>query len=151
MCLFSASLSSSSPFSGQALSVFLSFLHHQNRSLGCPRFSQGYLGKSCCCHIYRFPLVAQRVNTLPTMQEPGSLPGSGSSPGEGDGNLLQYSCLEKSMGKGAWRRLQSISIVCDPSSLDPSCFAFLQPCLDKDVVSVLSSIFSYLDDYMEGF
>ena len=27
----------------------------------------------------------------------GSIPGSGKSPGEGNGNLLQYSCLEKSM------------------------------------------------------
>ena len=29
-------------------------------------------------------------------------PGSGRSPGEGNGNLLQYSCLENSMGRGAW-------------------------------------------------
>ena len=27
--------------------------------------------------------------------DPGSLPGSGRSPGEGNGNPLQYSCLEK--------------------------------------------------------
>ena len=32
----------------------------------------------------------------------GSLPGSGSSPGEGHGNLLQYSCLENLMDSGAW-------------------------------------------------
>ena len=31
-----------------------------------------------------------------------SFPGSGRSPGVGNGNLLQYSCLENSMGKGAW-------------------------------------------------
>ena len=30
-------------------------------------------------------------------------PGSGRSPGEGNGNPLQYSCLENSMGRGAWR------------------------------------------------
>jgi len=29
----------------------------------------------------------------------GSIPGSGSSPGVGNGNLLQYSCLEKSQGQ----------------------------------------------------
>ena len=29
-------------------------------------------------------------------------PGSGRSPGEGNGYLLQYSCLEKSMNRGAW-------------------------------------------------
>ena len=31
--------------------------------------------------------------------DPGSSPGSGRSPGEGNGNPLQYSCLEKSYGQ----------------------------------------------------
>ena len=35
--------------------------------------------------------------------DPGSIPGSGRSPGEGNGNPLQYSCLENSMDRGAWR------------------------------------------------
>ena len=34
--------------------------------------------------------------------DPGSIPGSGRSPGEGNGNPLQYSCLENSMDGGAW-------------------------------------------------
>ena len=33
----------------------------------------------------------------------GSVPGSGSSPGEGNGNPFQYSCLENPMDRGAWR------------------------------------------------
>ena len=33
----------------------------------------------------------------------GSVPGSGRSPGEGNGNPLQYSCLENSMNRGASR------------------------------------------------
>ena len=33
----------------------------------------------------------------------GSIPGLGRSPGEGNGNSLQYSCLEKSMDGGAWQ------------------------------------------------
>ena len=33
----------------------------------------------------------------------GSIPGSGRSPGEGNGNPLQYSCLENPMDRGAWR------------------------------------------------
>ena len=33
--------------------------------------------------------------------DPGSIPGLGSSPGEGHGNPLQYSCLENSMARGA--------------------------------------------------
>ena len=32
----------------------------------------------------------------------GSIPGSGRSPEEGNGNLLQYSCLENPMDRGAW-------------------------------------------------
>ena len=32
----------------------------------------------------------------------GLIPGSGRSPGEGNGNTLQYSCLENSTERGAW-------------------------------------------------
>ena len=32
----------------------------------------------------------------------GLIPGLGRSPEEGNGNLLQYSCLENSMDRGAW-------------------------------------------------
>ena len=32
----------------------------------------------------------------------GSIPGSGRSPGEGNGNPLRYSCLENPMDGGAW-------------------------------------------------
>ena len=41
----------------------------------------------------------------------GSIPGSGRSPGEGNGNPLQYSCLENSMDRGVWRGyLQSMEL-----------------------------------------
>ena len=33
----------------------------------------------------------------------GSIPGSGRSPGVGNGNPLQYSCLGNSMSGGAWQ------------------------------------------------
>ena len=45
-------------------------------------------------------LVAQMVKHLPTVQETWAqslIPGSGRSPGGGNGNLLQYSCLENPM------------------------------------------------------
>ena len=35
----------------------------------------------------------------------GSIPGSGRSPGEGNGNPLQYSCLENPMDRRAWRAI----------------------------------------------
>ena len=34
--------------------------------------------------------------------DPGSIPGLGRFPGEGNGNPLQYSCLENSMGYNPW-------------------------------------------------
>ena len=35
-------------------------------------------------------------------REVGLIPGSGRSPGEGNGNSLQYFCLENSMDRGTW-------------------------------------------------
>ena len=35
--------------------------------------------------------------------DPGSIPGWGRSPGEGNGNPLQYSCMGNPMDRGAWR------------------------------------------------
>ena len=35
-------------------------------------------------------------------RDTGLIPGSGRSPGEGNGNSFQYSCLEKPMDRGAW-------------------------------------------------
>ena len=37
--------------------------------------------------------------------DPGSIPGSERSPGEGYGNTLQYSCLENSMDRGVWQAI----------------------------------------------
>ena len=46
-------------------------------------------------------MVAQKAKNLLAMQRPGFLtPGSGIFPGEGNGYLLQYSCLENSMDRG---------------------------------------------------
>ena len=47
-----------------------------------------------------FP-IAQMVKNLPAMK--GLIPGSGRSPGAGNGNPLPYTCLENSMDRGAWR------------------------------------------------
>ena len=44
------------------------------------------------------------VKTLPANEEEsGLIPGSGKSPGEGNGNPLQYSCLENPMNSGTWQ------------------------------------------------
>ena len=50
--------------------------------------------------------VAQLVKNSPAnaryARDVGSISGSGRSPGEGNGNPLQYSCLENPMDRGAW-------------------------------------------------
>ena len=52
----------------------------------------------------RASLLAQSVKNVPAMQKPWcSIPGSGTSPGEGNGNPLQYSYLENPVDKGTWR------------------------------------------------
>ena len=48
-------------------------------------------------------LVDQMVKNLPAMQQTQAQSlGQEYSPGEGNGNPLQYSCLANSMGRGAW-------------------------------------------------
>ena len=48
-------------------------------------FSDSSVGKESACNV----------------GDPSSIPGLGSSPGEGNGNPLQYSCLENPMDRGA--------------------------------------------------
>ena len=51
-------------------------------------------------------LVAQTVENLPAVRENWVRPlGHGRSPGEENGNSFQYSCLENSMDRGAWRAI----------------------------------------------
>ena len=48
-------------------------------------------------------LVVQMVESACGAEDERSIPGSGRSSGEGNGNPLQYSCLENPMGGGAWQ------------------------------------------------
>ena len=52
-----------------------------------------------------FPLymtLIQQKASVYNAGDPGSIPGSGRSAGEGNGNPLQYCCLENPMDRGAW-------------------------------------------------
>ena len=54
--------------------------------------------------------MAQMVKDPPAIAgDPGSIPGSERTPGEENGNPLQYSCLENSMDSGAWWAMESQS------------------------------------------
>ena len=47
-------------------------------------------------------MVKNQPATAGDTGDAGSIPESGRSPGEGNGNPLQYSCLGNPMGRGAW-------------------------------------------------
>ena len=57
------------------------------------------------CFIYDmdFPTGSVVNNPTANSRRTVSIPGLGRSPGEGNGNPLQYSCLENSMDRGAWQ------------------------------------------------
>ena len=50
-----------------------------------------------------FPYSSVDKESACNAGDPGLIPGSGRSPGEGNGNPLQYSCLGNAMDRGAWR------------------------------------------------
>ena len=61
-------------------------------------------------HLYRavymslgFPGASDGKESTCNVGDPGTIPGSRSSPGEGHGNPLQYSFLENPTDRGAWR------------------------------------------------
>ena len=63
--------------------LYIVFLEYKN---GIRVFPGGSNGKESAC----------------SAGDPGSIPGSGRSPGEGSGNPFQYSCLENPTDRGAW-------------------------------------------------
>ena len=57
------------------------------------------------CHltgIRSFPGGSDGQESACNAGDPGLIPGLGRSPGEGNGNPLQYSCLENPHGQRAW-------------------------------------------------
>ena len=57
-------------------------------------------------------LPGDAVVKNPPARDAGSIPGWGRSPGEGNGNPLQYFCLENSMDRGAcWARVPGVANV----------------------------------------
>ena len=66
------------------------------------------------CHFMKYELQRESVGfpggavvkhppaSAGDAKDVGLIPGSGRSPGVGNGNPLQYSCLENSMDRGAW-------------------------------------------------
>ena len=61
----------------------------------------------CSCTELGASQLALVVKNLPAntgdIRDMSLIPGRGRSSGVGNGNLLQYSCLEKAMDRGAWQ------------------------------------------------
>ena len=55
------------------------------------------------CARHGFPGSSDCKGSVCNVGDPGLILGSGRSPGEGNGNPLQYSCLENPMDRGAWQ------------------------------------------------
>ena len=55
-----------------------------------------------------FPGGSDGKVSVYSVRDPGSIPGLGRFPEEGNGNPLQYSCFENPMDGGAWCRLLSM-------------------------------------------
>ena len=85
-----------------------------------------------CMHLSKFNFVLKlckylymgfpgdsMVKNLPAIAgDMGSIPGWGRSSGEGNGNTLQYPCLENPMDRGAWRAMvHGVTKESDTSSL----------------------------------
>jgi len=54
-------------------------------------------------YIQGFPRWLSRKESDCLAGDVSSIPGLGRSPGVGNGNSLQYSCLENFLGRGAWQ------------------------------------------------
>ena len=55
-----------------------------------------------CTQCFDFPGGLDSKASTYNVGDPGLIPGSGRSPGEGKSNPLQYSCLENPMDGGVW-------------------------------------------------
>ena len=60
--------------------------------------------------LYGFPAYLDSKESACNAEDPGSIPGSGRSPGEGNGDPLQYSCLKNSVDRGArWATVYGVT------------------------------------------
>ena len=57
-----------------------------------------------------FPGGSDGKASVYNVRDLGSIPGLGRFPGEGNGNPLQYSCLENPLDRGAWCKLLSMGL-----------------------------------------
>ena len=83
------------------LDFFNSFLAVFSQST-ISQFPRGLMSCPNTVFIKDFPRGSEGKASAYNAGDLGSIPGSGRSPGEGNGNALQYSCLGNPMDRGAW-------------------------------------------------
>ena len=83
----------------------LSRLHIHNMYKICAFFDSPILrcGLNGIFFFFCFPDGSDGKESACNASDPGLIPGLGRSPGEGNDNPLQYSCLENSIDTGAWQ------------------------------------------------
>ena len=99
--------------------------------------------------------MAQRVKASAyNVEDLGSIPGLGRSPGEGNGSPLQYSCLENPMDKGAWwatvhgvtkswTQLSDFTFTFSANEVATSPFPIYIPCLPQPLIC-FQKIFAHI-------
>ena len=103
-CVLDLGLASSQQSVSQVMGVLpLNRLHYKATMIDC-HFYDDFI--FCTISSWGFPggtVVTNLSANTGDARDVSLIPGSGRSPGEGNGNPLQYSCLENSIGRGAWR------------------------------------------------
>ena len=88
-------------FSSTLLDFWLRLLYSIIKEINRRKANRSLI--TCIPLIFRASLVAQTVKNLPlNVGDWGLFPGSGRSPGEGNGYPLQYSCLGNTIDRGTW-------------------------------------------------
>ena len=75
-------------------------LQFSTEDLTCPAEVTHF---QCIISRWGFPDGSDGKESACNMGDPGSIPGWGKSPKEGNGNPPQYSCLENSIDRGVWQ------------------------------------------------
>ena len=80
---------------------FMVLMYSQAHTTGTLNLSKEFT--KTCEHLLHSSLGGSVVKDLPAHAgDPPSIPGLGRSPGGGNGNSVQYSCLGNSMDRGTW-------------------------------------------------
>ena len=117
----------------RSLSLMLCHLYHDAVVSGLSMlfhlsvFLHYYLTVIITIALCKVPCSSAGKESACNAEDLGVIPGLGRSPGEGNGNPVQYSCLENSMDRGAWRA--SICVVTKRwTQLVTNTFTLCTPC-----------------------